>query len=99
MKPVVYRLVASLFVALSFAAGCAQPKPTEPAEEKMALDAVPAGVLDAAKKQQPGVEFQWAKKSWQDGVLIYKVQGESSEGKIHEVDVNATGEVVAIPKP
>lgn len=92
-------LAASLVVALSFSSGCAEPKPAEPAaEEKVALDAVPAGVLEAARKRQPGVEFQWAKKAWQDGVLVYKIQGESGEGEIHEVDVTAAGEVVAPPK-
>ncbi|MDR3617897.1 MAG: hypothetical protein P4L85_00995 [Paludisphaera borealis] len=91
-------LVAGLVVALSFSSGCAGPKPAEPAaEEKLALDAVPAGVMEAARKQQPGVEFQWATKGWQDGVLIYKVQGESGEGMIHEVQVTAAGEVVAPP--
>lgn len=85
--------------ALPFFSGCTAPKPAEPSGEvKVAVDDLPAGVLDAAKKQQPGVDFQWAEKRWDDGVLVYKLQGQSGEGKIHEVDVTATGEVVA-PQP
>ena len=96
MKRIVWSLIMGPLVALPLSTGCTTPTPAEPpAEEKVAIDAVPAGVLEAAKKQEPGVEFQWAKKSWQDGVLIYKVQGESGEGQIHEVDVNAEGQVLA----
>jgi hypothetical protein len=98
MKHSVRILVASLALASSFQPGCAEPKPVEPAaEEKLAIEAVPAGVLEAAKKRQPGVEFQWATRGWQDGVLIYNLQGESGEGEIHEVQVTASGEVVAPP--
>ncbi len=98
MKRIVWSMIAGLVVALSFSTGCTAPTPAEPpAEEKVAIDAVPAGVLEAARKQEPGVEFKWAKKRWEDGVLIYKIQGESGEGKIREVDVNANGEVVLAP--
>jgi hypothetical protein len=96
MKRIVWSLVAGLILALSLSTSCTPPTPAEqPGEEKVAIDAVPSGVLEAAKKQEPGVEFQWAMKSWQDGVLVYKVQGQSGEGQIHEVDVNSNGEVLA----
>jgi hypothetical protein len=89
-------LATGLLIAALFQPGCAAPKPAASGgEEKIEIADVPAGVLEAARKQQPGVEFQWAKKDWQDGVLVYKVQGESNEGKIHEVQVTAAGEVVA----
>ena len=89
-------LAAGLLIALPFQPGCAAPKPPEPAgEQKIEIADVPAGVLEAAKKHQPGVEFQWARKDWQDGVLVYKVQGESGEGKIHEVQITAAGEFLA----
>jgi len=91
----VRNLAAGLLIALPFGPGCAAPKPAAPAgEEKVEIADVPAGVLEVARKSQPGVEFLWAKKDWQDGVLVYKVQGESGEGKIHEVQVTAAGEVL-----
>jgi hypothetical protein len=96
MNRVTCNLIAGLVIAVSFSSGCTAPKPVEPpAEEKMAISAVPVGVLEAAKKQEPGVDFQWANKAQRDGVTIYTVQGESGEGKIHEVQVTASGEVVA----
>ncbi len=96
MKRIVRGHVAGLMVALAFPSGCTPSPPAEQsAEDQVAIDAVPPGVLEAARKQEPGVEFQWAEKRWGDGVLIYKLQGESGEGKIHEVDVNANGEVLA----
>jgi hypothetical protein len=100
MNRIAWSLGASLAVGLSASTGCAPttspgPPAAEAKVEKMAIDALPAGVREAAEKHEPGVDFQWAEKRWEDGVLVYKLQGESGEGKIHEVEVNASGEVLA----
>jgi len=91
---------ASLMIAILTLGGCAQPKPadsvdsTSTADEEMTIDQVPPEILKAAEDQRPGVEFRFAHKRWEDGVLIYKLEGRSDEGRIHAVEVTSAGEVV-----
>ena len=94
-------IAASLLIAVAIQGGCAQPNPadseadaTSTADQEMAIDQVPPEILKTAQDQRPGVNFRFAKKGWDNGVLIYKLEGRSDEGKIHQVEVTAAGEVV-----
>lgn len=91
---------ASLLTPILLLAGCADPKPadtadpTSTAEEEVAIDQVPPEILKAAEAQRPGADFRFAHKRWDDGVLIYKLEGGTDEGRIHAVEVTSAGEVV-----
>lgn len=95
-------IAAGLLIAIAMQGGCAEPMPptdpdadpTSTPDQELAIDQVPPGILKTAQDQRPGVNFRFAKKAWEDGVLIYKLEGRSDEGKIHLVEVSSAGEVV-----
>jgi hypothetical protein len=66
-------------------------------KKAVSIDDVPGAVRAAAKKAVPGVEF---KEAWQnlDGkgeLHSYEIRGrQASDGKIREVRVSSTGEIL-----
>src|SRR5262249_50007706 len=73
--------------------GCeSQPK----SDEIIPIDQVPAHVIEVARKQLPGYTFDTAYKMKIDGKDAYEVRGKDKRGKVREVEVSATGEVLAI---
>jgi uncharacterized membrane protein YkoI len=83
-----------LFITLILAAGCSS-KPPE-SEEIIPIESVPAKVMEVARKQLPGYTFNTAYKMKVDGKDAYEVRGKDKRGKEREVEVSATGEVLAI---
>jgi hypothetical protein len=83
-----------LGMMLIFAFGCAGSPPES--EELVAIDQVPAKVMEVARKQLPGFTFDTAYKMKVDGKDAYEVRGKDKRGKVREVEVSATGEVIAI---
>jgi uncharacterized membrane protein YkoI len=70
---------------------------TEPkSDEIIPLDRVPQNVMEVARKQLPGYTLDTAYKMKIDGKDAYEVRGKNSRGKVREVEVSATGEVLAI---
>jgi hypothetical protein len=85
----------SLLAVLSLAAllGCeGQP----PADQIIPVEQVPANVLEVAKKQLPGLKIDTAYKMKVDGKDAFEVRFKDRRGKVREVEVSATGEVLAI---
>ena len=52
--------------------------------------------MEVARKQLPDLTFDTAYKMKIDGKDAYEVRGKDSRGKVREVEVSATGEVIAI---
>lgn len=93
-------LVLALAAALLIAGlgGCGDSDlPPGLTKKAVSIDDVPGTALAAAKKTIPGVEF---KEAWQnlDGkgkLHSYEIRGrQASDGKIREVRVSSTGEIL-----
>ena len=84
----------SFFAALLIlATGCkSEPK----SDDLVPIDQVPATVMESARKQLPGYTFDTAFKMKIDGKDAYEIRGKDKRGKVREVEVSATGEVLAI---
>jgi hypothetical protein len=77
-----------------FALGCSSNPP--PSDEIVPIDQVPSSVMEVARKQLPGYTLDTAYKMKIDGKDAYEVRGKDKRGKVREVEVSATGEVLAI---
>src|SRR5262245_26314179 len=85
-----YSLVAVMMIIV---AGCeSEPE----SDEIVPLEQVPANVMEVARKQLPGYTFETVYKIKIDGEDAYEVRGKGKRGKVREVEVSATGEVIAI---
>ena len=84
-------LLGVAFVWCSF--GC-DSAPTS--DDIVPMEAVPAGVLEAARKELPGLTFDTVYRIKVDGKDAYEVRGKDRRGKIREVEVSGTGEVLGI---
>ena len=74
-------------------AGCeSEPK----SDDIVPIEQVPPNVMEAARKQLPGYKLDTAYKMKIDGKDAYEVRGKDKKGKVREVEVSATGEVLAI---
>ena len=74
-------------------AGCeSEPK----SDDIVPIEQVPANVMEVARKQLPGYTFDTVYKMKIDGKDAYEVRGKDRRGKVREVEVSATGEVIAI---
>lgn len=81
-----------LFLALVLLAGCGQAAAPR-TKTVVPIDEVPAVVMNAAKEKKPDVKFKKVVKT-ADGV--YEVQGKTKVGKIVEVEVSESGEVLLV---
>lgn len=64
-------------------------------EQPIALDQVPAHVLQAALKAVPGLIVEQAEMEVEEGVTVYDLEG-TAAGEPVEVEVSAEGEVLEI---
>jgi uncharacterized membrane protein YkoI len=78
---------------LAFACGC-EKQPT--ADQIVPLEQVPPKVMEAARKELPGYTFDTAYKMKIEGKVAYEVRGKDKRGKVREVEVSATGDVLAV---
>ena len=80
-------------ILMILATGCeSEPK----SDEIVALEQVPANVMDAARKQLPGITFDTVYKMKIDGKNAYEVRGKDKRGKVREVEVSASGEILGV---
>lgn len=75
---------------LLFLAGCAEG-PSQSAN--VPLEEVPQLVIKVAKDELPGVIFEQA---WTTRQGNYEVRGKDSDGKVRDIQVTPSGEVVEI---
>ena len=64
--------------------------------EAVALNKVPPNIMDAATKALPGMKFDMARKAKLHGQDTYEIRGKDKRGKIREVEVSTSGEVLEI---
>jgi hypothetical protein len=64
--------------------------------EQVPIAQVPTKVLDVAKKQLPGYDFDRAWKTTADGENAYEIRGQNDQGKVRDVKVTVSGKVVEI---
>jgi hypothetical protein len=83
-----------LGMMLIFALGCTSSPPES--DPIVPIEQVPANVMEVARKQLPGYTFDTVYKMKIDGKDAYEVRGKDKRGKVREVEVSATGEVLAI---
>jgi hypothetical protein len=62
-------------------------------KEVVAMDKVPPAVMKAAQDKLPDIKFDSVLKTSKG---LYEVRGKAKTGKIREVEVNESGEVVAV---
>jgi hypothetical protein len=89
-KPV---LAVCLGLALG---GCGDEDDEAVRTEPVALDKLPPGALDTAKKTLPDVKFDRAWKAKFKGQDAIEIQGKNKQGKIREVEVDLTGKVLEV---
>ena len=76
------------------AVGCESSPPKS--DEIVPIERVPANVMEVARKQLPGFTFDTVFRMKIEGKDAYEVRGKDKRGKVREVEVSATGEVIAI---
>ena len=82
-----------MLILMIVVAGCtSEPK----SDDIVPIEQVPANVMEVARKQLPGYTFDTVYKMKIDGKDAYEVRGKDKRGKVREVEVSATGEVIAI---
>ena len=82
-----------LVVSLLLAAGCGEAMESK---EPVAMNKLPAGALDAAKKELPDVKFDSARKAKYKGQDAIEIRGKDRQGKIREVEVDLTGKLLEV---
>jgi uncharacterized membrane protein YkoI len=85
------RLMAVLIATLAF--GCSE-KLEQP--ETIALDKVPASVMEVARKELPKITFESALLEKHKGEVAYEVRGRDAAGKNRDVKVSAAGKILEV---
>jgi hypothetical protein len=86
------RLLTLLLLSPLLLIACSKPATTK-TKTVLALADVPPAIMTAAKKKEPTVKFDKVIKAPSG---IYEVQGKTPAGKIIEVEVNESGEVLKV---
>jgi hypothetical protein len=81
-----------IIVLACLLAGCG----STPQEKLVPLDSIPPAVLETARNKLPDVEFKQALKRTDDR---YEIRGKDKTGKVHTIDLTASGEVLDIERP
>ena len=82
----------TMLLLLALVCGCGGEKRAT-GKVPVPFDQVPEAVLKAAKEKLPDVQFNKAMRK-PDGV--YEIQGKNKQGKVREVEVSPSGEVVGV---
>jgi hypothetical protein len=89
------KTTASLGAAIMLAAcGCGGGE-AEPAQS-VPIDQVPPKLMQIAREKLPGITFDRAYKIDVKGKDAYEIRGKDSRGKIREVEVSTTGEILEV---
>ena len=84
----------SLAFLLLFTLGCSSRPPAS--DPIVPLDQVPPQILEIARKQLPEYTFDTVYKMKVNGKDAYEIRGKNSRGKVREVEISASGEVLEI---
>jgi len=64
--------------------------------QSVPIDQVPPKLMEVARKQLPGLNFDRAYKIDVNGKDAYEIRGKDNRGKIREVEVSQDGEVIEV---
>ena len=87
------RYAVGLLISLSLWTGCGGESPKGKAV--IPLDQVPAVVREAAQKALPGYTLDSARSMKREGRDAFEIKGKNAQGKILEVELTPTGELLA----
>jgi hypothetical protein len=65
-------------------------------EVEVPLSEVPASVTDVVENILPGISLTEAGKEIEDDTVIYKLEGKLSSGKVYEMEITESGEIIEI---
>ncbi len=85
------RMAAVVMFAACLGCG-AKPAPTT----VVPLEEIAPDLLEAAQKALPNVKFQSARKVDANGQPAFEIRGTQSSGKVREVEISTSGEVLEI---
>ncbi len=86
-------LLCSAVVGVALLAGCKSAHHDD--ETKVGLTDVPAVVMSGFKSAYPGATVKKVEKEvYPDGKVHYEIEFVASDGKEHEVEVDAAGKVL-----
>lgn len=88
--------LSALLLAAVFA-GCSDAlEPDKYARRTVAVADIPASVMDAAKKDLPGVRFEeaWKNVDAEGKLHSYEIRGRAANGKVREVRITEKGEIL-----
>jgi uncharacterized membrane protein YkoI len=88
------RYEAVVVLSLVLVSGCGEERPKP--DPIIPIEQVPARVVEEAKKALPGYTFYAVYQMKVDGKNAYEFKGKNKQGKLREVELSATGEVLAI---
>ena len=83
----------SVTVVAGMLAGCG---PTRERDEVVPIDKLPPAALKAAREKLPGVRFDGAWKERGAAQPAYEIRGRNQEGKVRDVKVTASGEILEV---
>ncbi len=84
---------AVIGVGFALVLGCAK---AEPKNEFMPMSEVAPELVKVAQKTLPDVKFEAARKRTINGEEVYEIRGKQPNGKIREVEVSVSGNVIEI---
>jgi hypothetical protein len=88
---------APVLMGLLVLSGCNEPGISSTTVRRpIPVGEIPEPILKAAKKAVPGVDFREAWKNLDRGKTLqsYEIRGRNARGKIREVRVSTTGEIL-----
>ncbi len=87
------RSVGSAVLLSLIALGCGgRPQ----SDQLVPIETVPPVAMEAARKELPGIKFDTVYKMKVDGKDAFEIRGKDSRGKVREVEVSTTGEILEI---
>ena len=75
-------------------AGCGDEAPE--GDELVAIESIPANLMQIAKKELPGVNFNEAYKMKVDGKDAFEIRGKDARGKVREIELTTSGDIIEI---
>jgi hypothetical protein len=90
--------LSAFYLAAAFLAlGCENDRPPNTYRQPFEVASLPEEVRESAKKALPGVTFQDAWKNLDSSTKAlhsYEIRGRASNGKVREVRVSPSGEIL-----
>ena len=92
----IYRILGFvLAVGLVISVGCAKTGRPKEKHEKISETALPQAVRDGFAKAYPNAKIEEVEKeTYPDGTVHYEIEYRGTDGKEHDVELNADGDVL-----